>query len=72
MKVKEACEIADACNLTTIGEAILNIDYHCIELFSYGKIDEELKELYDDAKSYNLNSSIYTVILKGGKYYDYC
>jgi hypothetical protein len=62
MKIKTACEIADACGLETILEAISNIDYHCMQIFPYDKMREELKELYNDAKNYDLHSSIYTVI----------
>lgn len=62
MKIKSACEIADACGLETILEAISNIDYHCMQIFPYDKMREELEELYNDAKNYDLNSSIYTVI----------
>lgn len=62
MKIKSACEITHACGLETILEAISNIDYHCMQIFPYDEIEKELEELYNDAKNYDLNSSIYTVI----------
>lgn len=44
-------QIAEDCGLTTLGEAVLNIDMHCMSIFSYDKINEELKELYSEYKS---------------------
>ena len=58
MKVKEACEIAEACGLETIREAILNIEIHAGSLFSYDELNSELSELYEDAKNYRMDDSI--------------
>lgn len=62
MKVKEACEIADECGLETIGEAIFNIQLHAISLFSYYELNEELNELYEDAKNYHMDASVLTLL----------
>lgn len=62
MKVKEACEIADECGLETIGEAIFNIQLHAISLFSYDELNEELNELYEDAKNYHMDASVLTLL----------
>lgn len=45
MKLKDACEIALACDLSTTGEAVLNVRLHAISLFDYGEIPTELQEL---------------------------
>lgn len=62
MKVKEACKIADACGLETIGEAVFNIELHALNLFIYDEINKELNELYEDAKNYHMDDSILNVI----------
>ena len=62
MKVREACEIADECGLETIGEAIFNIQLHAISLFSYDELNEELNELYEDAKNYHMDASVLTLL----------
>lgn len=58
MTLKEACEIADECGLETIGEAIANIEYHVINLFTYDKIEEEVHELYMEARRYSPKTNI--------------
>ena len=45
MKLKIAREIGNGCGLETDAECIANIDIHCMNLFAYGDIDKELKEL---------------------------
>lgn len=64
MKLKVACEIADACGLETISEAICNIEFHAPQLFAWGHIHEEEQELYDDIaqKGYCGSDSIYKVL----------
>lgn len=47
MKIQKAIEIANDCELETVGEAILNIKIHALSLFSYSDIDNELHELDD-------------------------
>lgn len=48
VKLKDACDIAIACGLTTVGEAWYNIKMHAISIFDYSKINEELTELRDE------------------------
>lgn len=50
MKLKEACEIAYACGLETIDEAVLFIETHITSLFSYYDAAAELAELNMDYK----------------------
>lgn len=50
MKLKDAVEIAKACGLTTIGEAVFNIKFHAMCIFEYGKEVEEYKELIEECK----------------------
>ncbi len=49
MKLKTACDIAEACGLDTVGEAIHNIGFHAPSLFAYDDLPGELKELEKDA-----------------------
>lgn len=48
MTLKTACEIADECGLTDLGEAILNIELHAIQTFSYDEVNKELSQLYEE------------------------
>lgn len=48
MKLKEACELAEACGLSTVGEAINNVTIHATSLFPYNMIDREIAELTAD------------------------
>lgn len=52
MKLIDALELGKDCGLATVGEAVLNIDFHSSNLFSYSEIEEELSELYNEAHSY--------------------
>ena len=52
MKLINALEIGFDCGLTTVGEAIFNIHIHCINLFNYDEIEEEIKELEKDVEIY--------------------
>ena len=52
MKLKEACDIGYACGLSTVDEAILNVEIHCSNIFSYGDATLELYELHEEAKPY--------------------
>lgn len=52
MKLKEALKLAKHCGLETVQEAFQNIYDHCMNLFPYNKIDEELVDLYLDTKVY--------------------
>lgn len=65
MKLKEACDIADACGLETLGEAVMNIELHSTSLFVYDEIDKEIQELESDIKSLGPdweNLSIYLIL----------
>ena len=62
MKLKKACEIAHACGLETIGEALFNIELHAMSIFDYTEINKELNELYKEAKPYHDTTSIYDII----------
>ena len=53
MKLKEALELADECGLSTVGEAILNVELHATSLFPYSKMNEELNELILEAADYD-------------------
>ncbi|MDU4051162.1 MAG: hypothetical protein E7H33_09620 [Clostridium perfringens] len=55
MKLKRAIKIGKDCGLETIGEAIYNVDLHATNIFDHDKIEEELKELYNDFKNSGLN-----------------
>ena len=46
MKLTEALDIAEDCGLTTVSEAILNIDMHAMSIFSYAEMGQELNELF--------------------------
>lgn len=48
MTLKEVCELADACGLETVGEAVLNVELHWSMLFTVDSMNEELNELYED------------------------
>lgn len=62
MKLKEALELADECGLSTVGEAILNVELHAPSLFPYEKIHTELNELYQEAAAYDDNQLISEVL----------
>lgn len=62
MKLKEALELADECGLSTVGEAILNVELHALSLFPYEKMHTELNELYQEAAAYDDNQLISEVL----------
>lgn len=67
MKLKVACEIADACGLETVGEAVMDAERHYDALVSIADMDKEFEELYREAKALGPeweNISIYTIIKK--------
>ena len=47
MKFKEALEMGVDCGLSTVQEAVRNIEIHSVNFFIYEKIRAELKELYE-------------------------
>lgn len=58
MRLFTCLDIANACCLETVGDAILNIELHAISTFNYGKIEEEISELYQEVKSRRINSKM--------------
>lgn len=66
MKLKEACELAKTCGLSTVGEAISNVTFNAISLFSYDEIDREIDELTTSfflAPNVNSSTPIETILL---------
>lgn len=64
MKLKEACEYALACDLSTVGEAVYNIRIHAPSLFTYDKLHAELEELAQDAE--HVPDNILISVILGG------
>lgn len=50
MKLKDALEIGQECGLTDVGEAVLNIQMHAMNIFTYGEEKQELEELIKAVK----------------------
>lgn len=48
MTLAAACDIGDACGLSTVAEAVWYADHMAMSLFVYGEIGAELTELYTD------------------------
>lgn len=48
MKLIKALEIANECGLTTVNEALLNIDIHAMSIFKYDDIQKEVSEMYNE------------------------
>lgn len=61
MKLYDACEIGYACGCSTIKEALLNIEIHCSNIFTYEDATLELYELHEEAKHYNESAYILDV-----------
>lgn len=62
MTLLKACEIAQACTLTTVGEAVHHIMLHAINILDYDKITEELEELIKEAQTYPENTPIAKIL----------
>ncbi len=65
MKLKEACEIADACGLETVGEAVMDAERHYDALVPINAMDNAFWELYREATALGPeweSISIYTII----------
>lgn len=60
MTLREACDLGYACGLETVNDAVLNVEIHCTNLFSYDDITLELYELHEEAKPH-LSKSILSV-----------
>lgn len=54
MQLQTAINIAKDCDLTTIGEAIYNIRYHAMSIFTYGEEQKEYDELIKDFRNSGL------------------
>ena len=50
IKLINALEIGNDCGLTTIGEALLNMRLHAMNIFNYQEETEELTEMYTEFK----------------------
>ena len=48
MKLFDCLDIASACGLITVNEAILEIERHATSLFTYDNMNKELQELYNE------------------------
>lgn len=69
MKLIEALELAEACGLKTVGDAIFNVDLHAGQLFAYTKIKEECDEMINEwlavkngNSKFNLDTPIHDVM----------
>lgn len=51
MLYSRAKEIGEICGLNTPAEFINNISLHCLNLFTYSEMQQELEELRADAKA---------------------
>lgn len=58
MTLKTCLEIAQSCELNTVGEAIYNIELHSTNLFSYDEMDGEFDELYGEYDEFSLSKNI--------------
>lgn len=58
MKLIDAIDIAKACGLTTIGEAVFNIKIHAMNIFTYGEETKEISELEKEASLYDADTLI--------------
>lgn len=67
MTLKEVCELADACGLETVGEAVMNAELHYDALVLIDDMDREFEELYREVKALGPeweSVSIYTIVKK--------
>ena len=62
MKVIDACLIGEDCGLTTIEEAIRNIQIHAVSLFTFDDLEAELIELEEDSENYSEDALIVDII----------
>ena len=61
MKLREACNIGLACGLETLGEAVMNIQIHAMNIFTYDEMVKEINELVSECTNYDSNSKILDV-----------
>ena len=57
MKLKDALEIGHDCGLSTVREAIDNIEIHGLSLFPYDEMAKELGELYKEWTELNCSDT---------------
>ena len=55
MKLVQAIPLAEACGLTTVGQAVMNVEMHALNIFNYRTMEVEIKELQDEASKYDGN-----------------
>ena len=58
MRLFTCIDIANACGLETVDEAIYNIELHATSTFAYDKIEEEIAEIYQEAQFRKINSEM--------------
>lgn len=56
MRLFTCLDIANACGLETVDEAIYNIELHATSIFTYDKIEEEISEIYQELRLRKINS----------------
>lgn len=61
MKLREACNIGLACGLETLGEAVMNIQIHAMNIFTYDEMVKEINELVLECTNYDSSSKILDV-----------
>lgn len=50
MRLFICLDIANACALETVDEAIFNVELHATSTFAYDKIEEEILEIYQEVQ----------------------
>ena len=58
MRLFTCLDIANACGLETVDEAIYNIELHATSIFTYDKIEEEISEIYQELRLRKINSEM--------------
>ena len=58
MRLFTCRDIANACVLETVDEAIYNIELHATSTSAYDKIDEEIAEIYREVQFRKINSEM--------------
>lgn len=58
--------MGEDCGLTTVEEAVRNIEIHATSLFTFNMMEEELIELHEDYKNYEPEELIVNIIVEEG------
>lgn len=66
MKIIDACMMGSDCGLTTVEEAVRNVEIHATSLFTFNMMEEELIELHEDYKNYEPEELIVNIIVEEG------